>query len=528
MKEGTNIMKAKIKTFISSILILVFVLVLAPINITLNAGVTSLTNGATYYVKNKNSQIYLTAANTGADGAYITQEQFTGANNQQWRLIYNGTHWLLSPQNYSLVTTYMNIYGGGTNNGTLLRTWPGTDNASQWQVVSQSSGIFSLRAKENTSKCAEVYNGSQSPGTNIILWSFNTTDNQLWEFELVSSADDHGNTPYDASVFDTMVSFTTRTISGQTRTATVPLTDMMYGSLESGGDIDYFKYIAPYDSFYVFYTTSSIDTYGELTDVGENLLYSTYDGDGNPLVAYNDDGGTGYNFKITYKLNKGQTVYLKVRGYNSSVTGNYWLEVRNYYADLYWAWPYTDTNMNVNISNPYYYKQSDLIWHWGTDIVGIETDGIANTPLYAAQSGTVLKNGYTSGAGYVIRVMSNNIDISKTSSGQNSKNLIYIYEHMVNPAISGIEYSETAPITKGALSGLTGNSSTTRYHLHYQIFVYNKDETNYRNPYKDDPANDNQIPICLANTVNIRKFYDYRISFYSKTPSDLDVQYNVW
>lgn len=100
-------MKVKFKTIISSILVLVLVFVLTPLSITLSAGVTSLTSGATYYVKNKWSQIYLTADNSGANGAYITQENFTGASNQQWRLTYNGTHWLLSPQNYILVTTYM-------------------------------------------------------------------------------------------------------------------------------------------------------------------------------------------------------------------------------------------------------------------------------------------------------------------------------------------------------------------------------------------------------------------------------------
>jgi len=76
-------MKVKFKTFISSILVLIFFLVLAPTSMTLSAGVTYLTNGAIYYVKNVYSQIYLTAGNTGADGAYITQENFTGASNQQ-------------------------------------------------------------------------------------------------------------------------------------------------------------------------------------------------------------------------------------------------------------------------------------------------------------------------------------------------------------------------------------------------------------------------------------------------------------
>ena len=98
---------------------------------------------------------------------------------------------------------------------------------------------------------------------------------------------------------------------------------MMSGSLESGGDLNYFRYTALYDSYYVFYTTSSIDTCGRLTDEEGILLDSTYDGDGNPLSAFDDDGGVGLNFRITYKLNRGDSVYLKVTGWNDSVTGNY-------------------------------------------------------------------------------------------------------------------------------------------------------------------------------------------------------------
>jgi len=422
----------------------------------------------------------------------------------------------------------MNIYGGGTTSGTLLRTWIGTDNASQWLAVSESSGVFSLRAKEATSKCTDVYNGSQSSGTNVILWTFNNTPNQLREFELVSSGDDHGNHPYDSSVFDSTVSFTSRTISGTSKDATVPLTDMMSGTLESGGDIDYFSYTAPYDSYYVFYTTSSIDTFGTSTDENEIQKSNTYDGDLNVLSAQNDDGGVGLNFRITYKLNRGETVYLKVRGYDNSVTGNYILEIRNYYADMYWAWPYTDTNMNVNISNPYYYKSQDpLAWHWGTDIVGIVTDGIANTPLYAAQSGIIHEWGDCGTAGYIVGVKTSNIDISKQSAN-GSRNLIYTYEHMVVSSLPSQYRTYGASVTKSNNIGLTGKTGDDdyHYHLHYQIHVYDLTVATYRDPYSS--SNDAQVPTLLNRTVNLRKFYDYRISFYSSTRSDLDVQNYVW
>jgi hypothetical protein len=40
-------------------------------------------------------------------------------------------------------------------------------------------------------------------------------------------------------------------------------------------------------------------------------------------LVYNDDGGEGGNFKITYCLNKGDVVYLRIRGYNWITTGTF-------------------------------------------------------------------------------------------------------------------------------------------------------------------------------------------------------------
>ncbi|WP_160165021.1 InlB B-repeat-containing protein [Chrysiogenes arsenatis] len=63
----------------------------------------------------------------------------------------------------------------------------------------------------------------------------------------------------------------------------------------------------------LLYTTGDIDTYGVLYDQGGNM------------VAYNDDFN-GPNFSIMQTVAAG-TYYIKVRGYSSSVSGSYMLEV---------------------------------------------------------------------------------------------------------------------------------------------------------------------------------------------------------
>ena len=51
--------------------------------------------------------------------------------------------------------------------------------------------------------------------------------------------------------------------------------------------------------------------------------YPTTDGSILNRLAWNDDGGDDENFKLTYSLDQGQTVYLRVRGYDDYFNGQY-------------------------------------------------------------------------------------------------------------------------------------------------------------------------------------------------------------
>lgn len=66
-----------------------------------------------------------------------------------------------------------------------------------------------------------------------------------------------------------------------------------------------FRFTAPGTGTYTFYTQGEDDTYGTLYN--SSLVELTDD----------DDGAENLNFKISYDLSKGQTVYLKVRQYSS-------------------------------------------------------------------------------------------------------------------------------------------------------------------------------------------------------------------
>ena len=82
------------------------------------------------------------------------------------------------------------------------------------------------------------------------------------------------------------------------------------GQIEPGGDVDYFRVQVTASGDLTVHTTGSLDTKGQLEDSAGGVL------------ASDDDGGDGYNFRIAHTVRAG-TYYIKVEGYNASTTGGY-------------------------------------------------------------------------------------------------------------------------------------------------------------------------------------------------------------
>ena len=104
------------------------------------------------------------------------------------------------------------------------------------------------------------------------------------------SGDDHGDTPSSATALAV----------GSSRS----------GQLEPGGDVDYFRVQVSESGELTVHTTGRLDTKGQLEDSAGAVL------------ARDDDGGDGYNFRIAHAVSAG-TYYIKVEGYNASTTGRY-------------------------------------------------------------------------------------------------------------------------------------------------------------------------------------------------------------
>ncbi len=97
--------------------------------------------------------------------------------------------------------------------------------------------------------------------------------------------------------------------------AAIGLPSSTSGTIESVGDVDWFKFQAVAGKTYVF-------TVG-LGTLPDSVLY-LYDKSGAAQLAFNDDYGSGGGSQITWTAPTGGTYYVVVRGYGSSV-GTYTL-----------------------------------------------------------------------------------------------------------------------------------------------------------------------------------------------------------
>ena len=97
-----------------------------------------------------------------------------------------------------------------------------------------------------------------------------------------------------------------------------PLTlgyETAHGDINATDPSDWYSFTPIDTCLYSIFTTSDVDTYGQLFDSSFNLLIA------------DDDSGEENNFNITYNLTAGQTYYIRVRGLNYGDTGFYFIKV---------------------------------------------------------------------------------------------------------------------------------------------------------------------------------------------------------
>ena len=91
----------------------------------------------------------------------------------------------------------------------------------------------------------------------------------------------------------------------------IALESSVEAEISVGGDYVYYSFVPAASGTYYFFSTGDEDTYAYL-----------YDSNGTQL-AYDDDGGSNGNFKISYYFEAGQQYFLGARFYTDALTGSF-------------------------------------------------------------------------------------------------------------------------------------------------------------------------------------------------------------
>lgn len=210
---------------------------------------------------------------------------------------YNIAPTLVSPSNNSNSTYNVPLFewnaGGGTGN---------TNNDFILYIKDENGNtLLSKSVGNNTS-----YQLTESEWTNLL----NTTTSYFkWNVRTRQTSWPVTG-PYYSETF----------ILNRPLTTTINVGQTLNGYLNIG-DYYWYKFVAPSNNNYTFYTTGSSDTYGE-------FFYQPVVGQStNGRFDYNDDGGDGNNFSKILTLTKNSVIYIRVRGYAWNRTGNFTFSV---------------------------------------------------------------------------------------------------------------------------------------------------------------------------------------------------------
>ena len=137
-----------------------------------------------YYIKNKNSSLYLDVADgSSADGTSIRQWSYNGSDAQKFRIMHygNGDYYLLTAN--SAYKSAIDVNSGSAADGALIEQWTywgGTMQLFRIQQNADGSVAFLTKASGYTS-ALDVAGGSTTAGANIQQWNYWGGEMQKWE-----------------------------------------------------------------------------------------------------------------------------------------------------------------------------------------------------------------------------------------------------------------------------------------------------------------------------------------------------------
>ena len=214
-------------------------------------------------------------------------------------------------------------------------------------------------------------------------------------------------------------------------------------TLSSTDLCDFFRISMTAGWTYVFETTGADDTYGE--------LYKSTTADSSGRVVYNDDGGDGGNFKLTYTPSSSGTYYLRVKQYSG--------QNDSYFLKYSCSSPQPATYLKVEGCYPHAYNTlpSDAV-----DLADarVDCDGVWSVSLDDTSWGATLKTTGGSGDGYFYFSVPQNTGYNRRCVFTVSSGSFVAYKHVTQYGPLG-ERPTGVKVTFGKNGGTGGSDSVT-------------------------------------------------------------------
>ncbi len=154
-----------------------------------NSGNVVIENGW-YYIKNTNSQKYLTVENnTVKSYANVCISKGTGVDGQKWYVTNTNDGYITLTS--KLGNFMLDVANGENKDGANVGVYTGYSGDAQKFTVNRtnSNGIYTVGTKVSSgSKSLDVYGARKTEGTTVIQWSNNGAANQQWQFEKVNNS----------------------------------------------------------------------------------------------------------------------------------------------------------------------------------------------------------------------------------------------------------------------------------------------------------------------------------------------------
>lgn len=156
-----------------------------------NSNVSGEIRDGWYYIKDINSQKYLTVKDDNAKKVTnVIISKGTGVKGQKWYVENKGDGYITLKS--ALGEFMLDVAYGENKDGTNIQIYDAVGHDAQQFVVkpTKTSGVYTIGTKSSGgAKVLDVYQHKTADGSNVCQWKANGKKNQQWKFEPVNSSD---------------------------------------------------------------------------------------------------------------------------------------------------------------------------------------------------------------------------------------------------------------------------------------------------------------------------------------------------